>query len=246
MYMTAPADVPSGLRPINPAKAKPSIGLDNNPTKHYSQCVCGNSKSIIAKKCRKCWIGDHYKARPWAGLRNSERYQHVLKAGICVVCETNPQAQDRSRCINCIADLKQQTRSLHESGKCVFCRKHLDGDSSWRCNSCLEKRRAKYQPRLRISAGPMIRQYGTFLNEDLAQERALAELEGRQFNIKEFYKNNSPYKEKSSLDSTDRYGRSKHDTIMPYSFCKSRNPVEDSLIELIDNKRNRKSNRYNR
>jgi len=46
----------------------------------------------------------------------------------------------------------------------------------------------------------MIREWGTFLNEDLAQERILAELEGRTFDKRDFFKRYTPRQELAILD----------------------------------------------
>ncbi len=69
-------------------------------------------------------------------------------------------------------------------------------------------------PRERVPREPMVRIAGTFLKEDLAQERALAELEGRAFDKRDFYQRHAPYQERAILDRPVREeGCTLHDLV---------------------------------
>lgn len=57
----------------------------------------------------------------------------------------------------------------------------------------------KRHPRPRAAIEPMVRIRGTFLYEDMAQERILAELEGRAFDRTEFLRKHAPWRERTKL-----------------------------------------------
>lgn len=57
----------------------------------------------------------------------------------------------------------------------------------------------KRHPRVYVVREPIVRVSGTFLYEDMAQDRILAELEGRAFDRTEFLRKHAPWRERTKL-----------------------------------------------
>lgn len=86
-----------------------------------------------------------------------------------------------------------------------------------------------------------IQQLGTFLNEDLAQERALAELEGRAFDRTAFYRQHLPQRELAILDRPLGDGDTTlHDLLGGDSWLTERisggnyNHAEERMVRRLD------------
>jgi len=182
--------------------------------------------------------------KPLAHLKGRERYQAARALSLCATCE-QPALPGHSRCARHLADvrLRMRARALQriEAGACGQCGKPLQREGAWRCPDC-RARRDGGRPRQAVPREPMIREWGTFLNEDLAQERILAELEGRTFDKCDFFKKYAPRQELAILDRPmSDGGDTLHEVtsagdfwMAPRAQGGALNPAEERMVRRLD------------
>ena len=119
----------------------------------------------------------------------------------------------------------------------------LDTIKGWRGQLRRERPGWRWQPDR--SREPVIEIFGSFLGEDMKQERALAELEGRAFDASDFYRRHCPRRELAILDRPmgdgdgatmhEVVGRSEGDAwLSPRTSGGNHNWAEERLVRILD------------